>query len=119
LRGAPSLPSEVFPSSECLVAADGAVVAKAKAEEFLRANDVVVLGPTEPSFKALVELTQSSCEADLIRGATLTDLGSLTSYALFVYTARVEHHDGVKRSRRIIPFLVSFSGIGAFSVVWE
>jgi hypothetical protein len=119
LRGSPSLPQGVFPSSECLVAADGGVVAKAKAEEFLRANEVVVLGPTEPPFKALVELTRSSCEADLTRGSTTTDIGSLTSYTLFVYAVTVEHHDGVKRSRQMIPFLVRFSGTGAFSVGWE
>ena len=88
------LPAGVASGSECLVAADGASVAKACSEGFQRSADVVVLGPTEEPFQALVEHATRTCEADLVRGAAAVDLASLTGYTLFVYAADLEHHDG-------------------------
>jgi Domain of unknown function (DUF3883) len=67
----------------------------------------------------LVEHATRTCEADLLRGATAVDLASLTSYTLFVYEADFEHHDGLHRTRRTVPFLVRYSGAGAFQVAWE
>jgi len=120
LLNAPSgLPAGVGPGSECLVAADGASVAKARAEGFRRHADVVVLGPTEEPFQALVEHATRTCEADLLRGATVVDIASLTNYTLFLYAADFEHHDGLHRTRRTTPFLVRYSGAGAFPVAWE
>jgi superfamily II DNA or RNA helicase len=119
LRASEGLPAGVAPGSECLVAADGASVAKARSEGFRRSADVVVLGPTEEPFQALVEYATRTCEADLVRGAAAVDLASLTGYTLFVYTADFEHHDGLHRSRRTVPFLVRYSGVGAFQVAWE
>ena len=113
------LPAGVAPGSECLVAADGASVAKARSEGFQRSADVVVLGPTEEPFQALVEHATRTCEADLVRGAAAVDLASLTGYTLFVYAADFEHHDGLRRTRRTVPFLVRYSGAGAFQVAWE
>ena len=81
--------------------------------------DVVVLGPTEEPFQALVEYATRTCEADLVRGAAAVDLASLTGYTLFVYAADFEHHDGLHRTRRTVPFLVRYSGAGAFQVAWE
>jgi hypothetical protein len=119
LRAPEGLPAHVALGSECLVAADGASVAKARSEGFRRSADVVVLGPTEEPFQALVEYAARTCEADLVRGAAAIDLASLTSYTLFVYAADFEHHDGLHRTRRTVPFLVRYSGAGAFQVAWE
>jgi superfamily II DNA or RNA helicase len=119
LRALDGLPAGVAPGSECLVAADGASVAKARSEGFQRSADVVVLGPTEEPFQALVEYATRTCEADLVRGAAAVDLASLTGYTLFVYAADFEHHDGLRRTRRTVPFLVRYSGAGAFQVAWE
>jgi superfamily II DNA or RNA helicase len=119
LRAPGGLPAGVAAGSECLVAADGAAVAKAGSEGFRRSADVVVLGPTETPFQALVEHASSTCEADLLRGATVVDLASLTGYTLFVYAAEFEHHDGLRRTRRTVSFLVRYSGAGAFQVAWE
>jgi superfamily II DNA or RNA helicase len=119
LRAPDGLPVGVAPGSECLVAAGGASVAKARAEGFRRSADVVVLGPTEEPLQALIEHATHTCEADLVRGATVVDLASLTGYTLFVYAAEFEHHDGLRRTRRTVPFLVRYSGAGAFQVAWE
>ncbi len=113
------LPVDVAAGRECLVAADGASVAKARSEGFRRSADVVVLGPTEEPFQALVGYATRACEADLVRGAAAVDLASLTGYTLFVYAADFEHHDGLRRTRRTVPFLVRYSGSGAFQVAWE
>jgi superfamily II DNA or RNA helicase len=119
LRAPEGLPAGVAPGSECLVAAEGASVAKARSEGFRRSADVVVLGPTEPPFQALVDHATRTCEADLVRGAAVVDLASLTGYTLLVYAADFEHHDGLHRTRRTVPFLVRYSGAGAFQVAWE
>jgi superfamily II DNA or RNA helicase len=119
LRAPDGLPAGVAAGSECLVAADGAAVTKARSEGFRRSADVVVLGPTEAPFQALVEHATRTCEPDLLRGALVVDLASLTGYTLFVYAADFEHHDGLHRTRRTVPFLVRYSGAGAFPVAWE
>lgn len=119
LRAPEGLPASIAHGIECLVAADGASVAKARSEGFRRSADVVLLGPTEEPFQALIDYATRSCEADLVRGAAVVDLASLTGYTLFVYSADFEHHDGLRRSRRTVPFLVRYSGAGAFEVGWE
>src|SRR5205823_713699 len=106
-----------FPAgTDCLVAADGAAVAKAREEQFRRSGEVIVLGPTEESFQALVEHAASLGGNDLYRGAALGDRASLTNYTLFVYVADVEHYDGVQHVRRSVPFLIRYSGAGAFEI---
>ncbi|WP_125812498.1 helicase-related protein [Actinoplanes sp. ATCC 53533] len=114
-----ALPDVFGGGSECLIAADAAAVIKAREEQFRRAGDVVVLGPTEEAFQELVNRAGRSCEGDLLAGAAAVDLASLTGYALFLYAADFEHHDGFRRSRRTVPFLVRYSGAGAFTVAWE
>lgn len=114
-----ALPDAFGGGSECLIAADAAAVLKAREEQFRRAGDVVVLGPTEEAFQELVDRAGRRCEGDLLAGAAAVDLASLTGYALFLYAADFEHHDGLRRSRRTVPFLVRYSGAGAFTVAWE
>lgn len=113
------LPESFGGTGECLVAADAAAVTKAQEEQFLRAADVVVFGPTEEPFQELVERAVRRCESDLLAGAAAIDLASLTGYTLFVYTAALEHHDGIRRTRRTVPFLIRYSGAGAFPTAWE
>lgn len=113
------LPASFGGGGECLIAADAASVAKAEREQFRRAGDVVVLGPTEEPFQELVERAVRRCEGDLLAGAAAVDLASLTGYTLFVYAADVEHHDGLRRTRRTVPFLIRYSGVGAFPTAWE
>jgi superfamily II DNA or RNA helicase len=119
LRAAGGFPPGFAASSDCLVAADGASVAKAREQQFRRANEVVVLGPTEEAFSSLVEHAARLGENDLYRGAALVDRASLTDYTLLVYSADIEHYDGVQHVRRSIPFLIRYSGAGAFEIAWE
>ena len=114
-----TLPDYLGGQPEALVAADGEAVTKARSEGFRRASDVVVLGPTEEPFQQLVQSASDSCAADLLAGCAAVDVASLTSYSLFVYAADIEHHDGLRRTRRTVPFLVRYSGAGAFTVAWE
>jgi superfamily II DNA or RNA helicase len=113
------LPEAFGSRSECLVAADAATVARAHAEQFRRASDVIVLGPTEEPFQQLVAVAARRCDADLLAGAAAIDLASFSDYTLFVYAADIEEHDGLRRVRRTVPFLVRYSGAGAFTVAWE
>ena len=119
LRAPGGLP-DCFPEGEeCLVAADGQALQKARIEGFTRADDVVVLGPTEQSFQALVSRASKGSEGEIFRGGTVIDRASLTSYFLFVYECEIEHYDGVRKVRQNAPFLVRYSGAGAFPVSWE
>lgn len=119
LRSETALPQAFGGDREALIAADAAAVAKARQEQFRRAGDVVVLGPTEEAFQDLVRRATRRCEGDLLAGSAAVDLASLTGYALFVYAADLEHHDGIRRARQTVPFLVRYSGAGAFTVAWE
>jgi superfamily II DNA or RNA helicase len=119
LRSSAHLPPFLGAGSECLVAADGSAVQKARAEGFSKASDVVVLGPTEEPFQELVAQAARRCDGDLFRGGAVVDRASLTSYFLFAYHADIEHHDGIRKVRHTVPFLIRFSGAGAFPVAWE
>jgi superfamily II DNA or RNA helicase len=113
------LPDAFGGASECLFAADGDTVIRAREDGFRRAGDVIVLGPTEEPFRQLVARAARSCERDLLAGAVGVDLASLTGYTLFVYATELEHHDGLRRARRMVPLLIRYSGAGAFPVAWE
>jgi hypothetical protein len=117
---APSpLPAFFLGEARCLVAADAKAVQKARSEGFAKANEVIVLGPTEAPFQALVAHAARSTDGELFRGGRLVDRASLTSYWLFVYQGEVEHHDGIKKDRQGATFLIRYSGAGAFPVAWE
>jgi superfamily II DNA or RNA helicase len=117
--GADTLPGQFGGADQCLIAADADTVSTAKDQGFRRTGEVVVLGPTEAAFQELVGRAAHRCERDLYAGAAATDLASLTSYTLFLYAAEFEHHNGLRRTRRTLPFLIRFSGAGAFPVAWE
>lgn len=117
--GVGTLPDQFGGADQCLIAADADTVSSAREQGFRRASEVVVLGPTEAAFQELVSRAARLCERDLYAGAAATDLASLTGYTIFVYAAEFEHHDGLRRTRRTVPFLIRFSGAGAFPVAWE
>lgn len=118
LRSRAQLPESLGGGHETLIAADGQDLSKAKLELFGRANEVLVLGPTEEPFRDLVVSTFAATEADLVRGAHAVDTASVTPYSLFVYAAEVERHDGLRRRRERVPLLVRFSGESAFEIQW-
>ena len=63
------LPEAFGGGHECLIAADAAAVIKAREEQFRRAGDVIVLGPTEEAFQELVKRASRRCAGDLLAGA--------------------------------------------------
>lgn len=113
------LPPALGGKFERLFTSDGKALREATNAGASDLEDVVVLGPTEEPFAQLVDLGVRGGEADLVRGANLTDSSSLTGYTLLLFDAEVEAHDGVRRSRRKAPILVRYSGAGAFEVAWE
>ena len=113
------LPAALGGERERLIAADGASVRRATAEGAEGLDEVIVLGPTEEPFGDLVDVALRVGETELVRGTVLVDTASLTSYALLLYDAEIEVHDGVRRLRRKTPLLVRFSGAGAFEAAWE
>jgi uncharacterized protein DUF3883 len=119
LTGSGPLPAFFRAEARCLVAADARAVEKARAEGFAKAGEVIILGPTEAQFQALVAQAARSTEGDLFRGGRLVDRASLTSYCLFVYQGEVEHYDGIKKDRQTGTLLIRYSGAGAFPVGWE
>ncbi|WP_448002691.1 helicase-related protein [Agromyces bauzanensis] len=113
------LPAALGGTSDRLFASDGKALREAVNAGATDLDDVVVLGPTEEPFEELVELGLRDGEGDLVRGTTLLDSSSLTSYTLLLYDAEIEAHDGLRRVRRKTPVLIRYSGVGAFEAAWE
>ena len=102
-----------------LIATDGKSVRDAINNNATGLDDVIVLGPTEDPFQALVEYAIDQGEADLIRGSALVDTASLTSYVLALFDADIQLHDGVSRTTRKAPILIRCSAGHAIPVAWE
>ena len=118
-RLAGNLPQEVFASQPVLFAADVEAVRAGRRDGALGLRDVVVLGPAEPAFQALVDLAIRRGLLELSRGSSVVDEGSLTDYELFVFDSRIRLYDGVRERALRTPLLVRWSGSGAFEVSWE
>ncbi len=112
------LPEEIAEGRRRLVALESSAVEKAR-DEGAQIGDVAVLGPAEPEFRALAELAQRAFAAHLLRGAVVTDPGSLTDYFLFCFSSTIEGHDGMRPTSEPYHFLIRYSGEGAFPVAWE
>jgi superfamily II DNA or RNA helicase len=117
LRAARGLPGELGGGRTALVSADGETVQRAHASG-ADVSDVVMLGPSEPAFSALVARAAAH-ESELRRGAALEDPGSLSDYLLFAYTSGVDLHDGARTEHRALPLLMRVSADEAFPVGWE
>lgn len=113
------LPKVLGGNRRAFIAADGEAVAKARVEGLQTWSDVIVLGPTEPAFRELVWRAAQAGEQDLSRGAAVVDTASLTGYTLFLFSAELHEHDGLRAETIRYPFLIRYSGSGAFHVAWE
>lgn len=60
---------------------------------------VIILGPGEPAFTDLLNLTAEEFDADLYRGGAANDITSLTGYDLYAYTATFTESGGKKTTR--------------------
>lgn len=101
------------------VAAAGDSVRQAINDGAAGLDDVIVLGPTEEPFQELVAHALALGEADLVRGSTLVDSGSLTSYVLTLFDADIQVHDGRTRIIRKAPLLIRCSLGQAIPVAWD
>ncbi len=118
LHGSHSLPKSFGTHSETLIAADGRKVQLAQSDK-ADLGEVIVLGPAEDAFGDLVDIALNQGRADLVRGCTLVDTGSITDYTLMVFEAELRMHDGIRQIPRATPILIRWSGAGAFDVSWE
>lgn len=117
--GGRTLPADLGGGPQGYVAADGASVRQAINDGATGLDDVVVLGPTEEPFQALVAHALTVGEEDLVRGAALVDGASLTSYVLALFDADIQLHDGATRATRKAPLLIRCSAGQALPVAWE
>ncbi|MEU4094894.1 helicase-related protein [Streptomyces sp. NPDC026673] len=113
------LPGALGGSWKAFVAAAGDSVRQAINDGAAGLDDVIVLGPTEEAFQELVAHALATGEADLVRGATLVDSGSLTSYELTLFDADVQVHDGRTRIIRKAPILIRCSLGQSIPVAWD
>ena len=113
------LPDALRGERQTLIAADGTSIRQAINDGAAGLDDVIVLGPTEEPFQELVGYAIQQGEADLARGASLLDTGSLTSYVLVLFDADIQLHDGARRTTRKSPILIRCSAQQALPVAWE
>ena len=111
------LPAELGGQGSALVSADGAAVRRAY-DNGVDVRDVIVLGPTEPAFAALVERA-ARFEGELRKGAAVEDPGALTDYFLFAHAAQAAFYDGVRDVQQPLLSLVRVSAGEVFPVAWE
>jgi len=119
LQAIGKLPTILGGQTNQYVASDGGAIQQARADGAADLDNVIVLGPTEEAFVALIDLAVETGRPELLRGCRLIDTGSLTEYLLLVYEAEVRMHDGVRQVARPAPVLIRWSGAGAFEVSWE
>jgi hypothetical protein len=117
VRAAGGLPAELGGGSSAVVSADGQAVRRAD-EGGVDTRAVIILGPTEPAFGALVARAVRF-EGELRQGAAVVDPGALSSYLLFAYSAEAELHDGVRPERRPLLSLIRISADEGFPLAWE
>ncbi|MET9833742.1 helicase-related protein [Streptomyces sp. NPDC006385] len=113
------LPAALGGMWHAYVAAAGDSVRQAINDGAAGLDDVIVLGPTEGPFQELVAHALALGEADLVRGSTLVDSGSLTSYVLTLFDADIQVHDGRARIIRKAPLLIRCSFGQAIPVAWD
>jgi superfamily II DNA or RNA helicase len=118
LRSSNPLPKSLGAANVALFAADGSAVQRARQDD-ASLDDVIVLGPGEPSFSEIVGASLENGKVELLRGCELIDTGSITDYMLFLYESELRMHDGVRQIPRPTPILVRWSGAGAFKASWE
>ncbi|MFI1381823.1 helicase-related protein [Embleya sp. NPDC020886] len=113
------LPKALGSMWHAYVAAAGDSVRQAINDGAAGLDNVIVLGPTEEPFQELVAHALALGEADLVRGSTLVDSGSLTSYVLTLFDADIQVHNGRTRIIRKAPLLIRCSLGQAIPVAWD
>jgi superfamily II DNA or RNA helicase len=112
------LPKELGGNPQAVIASSGSAIAKAAAAGAQEAATAALsLGPSEPSFRALVAAAAHLLRPSLFRGGSLLDRTSVTDYYLFCYQADVAEAGG--RRRTTWPFLIRVDDTGARRVRWE
>lgn len=79
--------------------------------------DAVNLGPSDPPYKALVELCAGALAPAMFRGGTLVDATSTTDYDLFAYEAELTEAAG--RRKGTWAGLIRVDSAGARPIRWE
>ncbi|WP_270886256.1 helicase-related protein [Pedococcus sp. 5OH_020] len=117
IQGIPKpLPAAFAGKDSALVATSGKALKDAQGSG-ASLNDVVTLGPGEPSFNELVDYARSDLEADIYRGGLVTDPTTIADYELFAFHGTMADAD----QRRSTPWaaLIRVDDIGARRVAWE
>lgn len=116
------LPSEFAPPGQrnaggsALVATSGQSLVRARASSAAVA-DAVNLGPSDPPYRALVDLCATAFAPAMFRGGALVDQTSSTDYDLFAYEAELSEAGG--RRKGTWSCLVRVDSAGARPVRWE
>jgi superfamily II DNA or RNA helicase len=113
------LPGALGGSWHAHIAAAGVSVRQAINDGATGLDDVIVLGPTEEPFQELIKHALATGEGDLVRGTTLIDQGSLTSYVLTLFDADIQVHDGRMRTIQKSPLLIRCSLGQSVPVAWD
>jgi superfamily II DNA or RNA helicase len=110
------LPPTFGPQNHALVATSGKALKDAQTTG-ASLNDVVTLGPGEPSFNELVDYARTDLEPDIYRGGLVTDPTTIADYELFAFHGAMADAD----QRRSTPWaaLIRVDDIGARRIAWE
>lgn len=111
------LPAALGGEMTKLVSVDGEATAAARTAG-AQLGPIVTIGPTEEAFRQLLLYCSERFDAELYRGAVVTDQASTTPYSLFVFATELQSYDGVAKTARPNPFLIRYSGNNAFPVDW-
>lgn len=79
--------------------------------------NALTLGPGEPAFRSLVEVSARELAPSLFRGGVVDDETSITDYELFCFEANVSEAVGMRKS--VWCCLVRVDATGARGVRWE
>lgn len=111
------VPKEFSRSVPILVATSGDAKRRAVEAGQVAAQPALGLGPSDPSFRALVHAISDQLRPSLFRGGHLVDPTSITDYELFCYETPVSEGGG----RRDVTwsYLVRVDETGARVVSWE
>ena len=102
--------------TSCIIATSSAALSEARLAGATIPN-AISLGPSEPAFRSLVELSARELSPSLFRGSTVLDETSITDYDLFSFEATVSEAVGKRRS--VWCCLIRVDATGARGIRWE
>lgn len=80
-----------------VVATSGDVLEEARRN--VTVGGITILGPGEPAFTDLIDVTTAEFDPDLYQGSTANDVTSMTGYNLYAYSATFTESGGTKTTR--------------------